>query len=153
MCKLVSDSFNPSIKIQLGDFLLRTLSYRDAEIDYEAVMSSIDIIQKTRGGNWPTKDLTLEDNKIDLAWHQREFEFKNSFAYCVWDLEEKEYLGCVYFYSAGFRGKTPKDADVDISFWVTQKAYDRGLYPKLFKEVKAWVQKDWPFKKPFYSNE
>lgn len=153
MVKFIPDNFNPPKRIQLGEFVLRTLSYKDAEVDYQAVMSSIDVIKKTRGGDWPTKDLTLEDNKIDLAWHQREFEFKSSFAYCVWDLKEEKYLGCLYFYPAGFRGRTTDGADVDISFWVTQKSYDMGLYPKLYKELRAWVKEEWPFKKPYWSNK
>jgi hypothetical protein len=36
-----------------------------------AVMSSIDVIKKTRGGDWPTSDLTFEDDLIDLAWPAR----------------------------------------------------------------------------------
>jgi hypothetical protein len=145
MDKFIPDNFIPPKRIHLNGFILRTLSYKDAEIDYQSVMSSIDIIQKTRGGSWPTKDLTPEDNKIDLAWHQREFEYKNSFAYCVWDINEKEYLGCVYFYPLNKPWiKAPKGSDVVINMWVTQKSYDRGLYPKLFKTLKAWIKNDWP---------
>lgn len=48
----VPQNFNPPEKTSIGEFVLRKLSYIDAEVDYEAVMSSIDIILKTRGGDW-----------------------------------------------------------------------------------------------------
>lgn len=150
--KLVSDDFGIPESLKTEHFLIRKLTFGDVKLDYEAVMSSIDIIKRTRGGSWPTKDLTFEDDQIDLGWHQREFEYKSSFAFTVMNPEETECLGCVYFYPTGFRKEAPKDSDVDISFWVTQKAYDMGLYPELYKVLKDWLAKDWPFKKPFWSN-
>src|SRR3989304_7408461 len=90
-------------KLKQTDFLIRKLCARDVYLDYLAVMSSIDVIQKTRGGSWPTKDLTFEDDLIDLAWHQREFEHKSSFAYTVVNKEGTECLGCLYFFKPGTR--------------------------------------------------
>jgi hypothetical protein len=150
--KLVPDSFTVPEKLETPDFRIRKLRYHDAELDYEAVMSSIDIIQKTRGGDWPTTELTYEDDQIDLAWHQREFENRTSFAYTVMSLDETECLGCLYLYQPGWRGEKTKDADVDVSFWVTQAAYDKGLYPVLYRTIDDWL-KTWPFKKITYSNE
>lgn len=65
------------------DFLFRKLTTRDVYLDYLAVISSIDITQKTRGGSWPTRDLTFEEDLIDLGWHQKEFENRSTFAYTV----------------------------------------------------------------------
>jgi hypothetical protein len=100
-----------------------------------------------------TPDLTLEEDLIDLAWHQREFEHHTSFAYTVMNLDETECMGCVYFYPPGFRSNTnpPADTDCDISFWVTQKAYEKGLYEELYKVLLKWVE-EWPFKKIYWSN-
>ncbi len=47
-------------------------------------------------------------------------------------LDEKECLGCLYLYPGGFRKDISEGADVDASFWVTQKAYEKGLYKKLY---------------------
>jgi len=151
---LVPESFIVPEEFETSDFRIRKLTYRDALLDYEAVMSSIDIIKKTRGGDrgWPSPNLTFEDDQIDLAWHQREFENKTSFAYTVMSLDEKECLGCLYLYPAGSRGEKTKDADVDVSFWVTQSAYDKGLYTILFKILDQWLT-TWPFKKIGYSND
>lgn len=46
-----------------------------------------------------------------------------------------------------------KDAEVDASFWVTQKAYDQGLYPILYKTLDGWLKSTWPFKIVAYSNK
>ncbi len=149
--ELVPESFVVPESLETPDFRIRELTFKDAELDYEAVMSSIDIIKKTRGGTWPSPDLSFEDDQIDLAWHQREFENRTSFAYTVMSLDEKECLGCLYLYPPGYRGDTTKDANVDVSFWVTQDAYDNGLYPKLFAVIEDWLTQ-WPFQKIGYSN-
>lgn len=115
-------------------------------------MSSIDIIQKTRGGNWPTHALTLEDDLIDLCWHQREFEHRSSFAFTVMSPDERKFLGCLYLYPPGYRSENSKNADVDVSFWVSQEAYDNGLYPVLYKTLDKWLKTSWPFKKIIYTN-
>lgn len=44
---------------------------------------------------WPV-GLTLEQNLIDLGWHQKEFQTRRSFAYTVVSLDESMVLGCVY---------------------------------------------------------
>lgn len=149
---IIPETFTPPAQLVHPQFIARKLCARDVDLDYAAVMSSIDIIRQTRGGNWPTADLTHEDDLIDLSWHQREFENGSSFAYTVMNLEETECLGCFYLYRPGFRAEAPAGADIDVSFWVTQKAYDAGLYPVLYTALKDWLTKEWPFKQVFWSN-
>lgn len=152
---LVSQNFNPTNLT--GDFYItRKLCARDVYLDYIAVMSSIDIIHQTRGGKWPTPDLTIENDLIDLAWHQREFEAKSSFAFTVMNKEETECMGCIYFYPprAGMSdARSDESAEVSISWWLTQNTYDKGVYDKFCWDVKNWVEKDWPFRKVFWANK
>ncbi len=149
--KLPKD-FNVPNNIETKDFLFRKLTTRDVYLDYLAVMSSIDTIRKTRGGSWPTKELTFEEDLIDLGWHQKEFENKSTFAYTVFSPDNTKCLGCFYLYDAGTRKEVDSTYDVDVSFWVTQEAYDKGLYKKLYEEVKEFL-KQWPFEKPYFSND
>ena len=151
--KLVSDSFQVPTKFEQPQFIIRKLCFSDADLDYKAVMSSIEIIKRTRGGDWPSTSLSFEDDQIDLAWHQREFENKTSFAYTLVTPDEKECLGCLYLYPPGYRNEESKDGDVDVSFWVTQKAYDDGLYDTLYKTLTEWLKSTWPFKKVVYTNK
>lgn len=149
---LVPESFNIPERLEHLQFIARKLCARDVYLDYIAVMTSIQIIRQTRGGNWPTPGLTIEDDLIDLAWHQREFENRSSFAYTVMNPVETECLGCFYLYPTGFRGPAPEDADVDVSFWVTQTSYDQGLYPALYSALQHWLDEKWPFKRIYWSN-
>lgn len=149
--QLIPDSFLVPEEYKTDDFFIRKLTTRDVYLDYVAVMSSIDNIKNTRGGSWPTKDLTLEDDLIDLGWHQREFENRSSFAYTVFTPENDKCLGCFYFYPPGYRKEVDNTYDVDVSFWVTQEAYNEGLYEKLYATIQVFL-KDWPFKKPYWSN-
>lgn len=151
--KLVPDSFKVPKKLETPDFIIRKFNFSDAKLDYEAVISSIDIIKETRGGEWPSPQLSFEDDQIDLGWHQREFENRTSFAYTVMSPDEKECLGCLYLYPPGHRSKISKDGDVDVSFWVTQKAYNEGLYEDLYKTLDKWLKSVWPFKKIVYTNK
>lgn len=137
-------------------FIARKLCARDNDLDYAAWHSSIDIIRKTRGGNWPTEDMTKEENMIDLSWHQREFEYKSSFAYTVMNLDETECLGCFYIYPFG-EGmsstiKPDGEYDIEVSWWVTQKMYDKGFYEELETFVKNFVEKTFPDLKVYYAN-
>ncbi len=152
MRELVPKDFEVPKRLETPEFIIRKLMFDDAQLDYEAVMSSIDIILKTRGGNWPSPDLTFKDDQIDLGWHQREFENKTSFAYTVMNPEETKCLGCFYFYPAGYRKEPPEGADVDVSFWVTQKGYNEGLYLKLYHTIQDWL-KTWPFQNPHWTNK
>lgn len=150
--QLVSNDFLVPEKLATPHFIIRKLCFSDVELDYIAVMSSINIIKQTRGGEWPSPNLKFIDDQIDLGWHQREFENKTSFAYTIMSLNEDECLGCVYLYPPGYRNESSKDADVDVSFWVTQKAYEQGLYIILYKTLDNWLKFAWPFKKIVYTN-
>ena len=138
------------------DYFARQLTIKDVQADYDAVMSSIDIICQTRGGNWPTTDLTYEDDLADLGWHQREHDFKTNFCYAIYTPDGKEYIGSIYFYAPGTPmsdAKSVEGVDVNISWWITKRKYEEGLYDKLSLDIKDWVETSWPFEKVFYVNK
>lgn len=140
--------------IQTNDFVVKKLTIDDLEMDYQAVMSSIDIIKQVRGGkSWPFAEMTLEEDRSDLYWHQTEFELRCSFAYTVLNLEKNKCLGCLYIYSPNKPWlEYPEGTDAVVNCWVTQEAYDNGLYPKVFKFLKNWISTEWPFRRVHYSN-
>ena len=86
--------------LETDRFRLRMLTVKDVKLDYDAVMTSLEHLQKTKpfGPNhkWPTKDLSFEQDLIDLGWHQKEFQKKSSFAFTVMTLDEAKCLGCIY---------------------------------------------------------
>jgi hypothetical protein len=42
--------------------------------------------------------------------------------------------------------------DVDVSWWVTPDAYERGYYAKLYAALRRWIETAFPFTKAYYSN-
>jgi RimJ/RimL family protein N-acetyltransferase len=133
----------------------RPLLARDVYDDFVAVMSSFDSIRATRGGSWPTSDLTFEEDFIDLAWHEREFTSGYSYAYVLYSADNTEYLGCIYIYppdrKSSLRSVSAGD-QASISWWVTDSAWKRGFYETLSHDIKAWVEADWPFAQVNYAN-
>jgi hypothetical protein len=149
--------YEPKDRIETEGFVLRQINVRDAVMDFATFMTSIDAIKKQRGGTWPRPDFTIEENIADLGWHQREFEFRTSFAYLVMTLDNKEELGCVYFYPVGHPMNSadtdvPEATDVVINMWVSKAAFEEGFYDELYYYMEHWVEAEWPFKNPYFSN-
>lgn len=141
-----SDFVIPDI-LENQHFRIRMLTVNDVIKDYDAVMTSIDHLQGAFGPNskWPSNDLTLEQDLIDLGWHQKEFQIRRSFAYTVDRLDESQVLGCLYI--------NPSDKaafDAEIYMWVRASEVENGLDSILFESVKKWVPEVWPFKKVAY---
>jgi RimJ/RimL family protein N-acetyltransferase len=136
------------------DIRAHALTRTDLHDDVAGINASIDLIRRTRGGRWPTEPVTEDFNYVDLVWHECEFRDGSSFTYAVYD-DAGQYLGCCYYYPVGTR--TPLSADlvqhdVDVSWWVTPDAYERGYYTKLYKALRHWTTTELPFTNPHYSN-
>ena len=60
-------------------FRLRKLTVNDVVKDFEAINARV----APDGRDDPWSETTLEENLVDLGWHQKEFELRRSFAYTV----------------------------------------------------------------------
>ena len=143
----VPQDFNVPEVLETAKFRLRMLSVTDVDKDYDAVMSSIDHLQGVFGENskWPSKDLTIEQDRKDLELHQNEFLSRSSFTYTVMNLDETLCLGCVYIFPS-----RSEEFDADVYMWVRRSEYDKGLDPILFNTVKDWIRDQWPFTRVQY---
>ena len=147
-----SDPFVPA-GFEIPKFLetdklrLRMLTVNDVVKDHDAVMTSVDHLKGVFGphSKWPTKELTFEQDLIDLGWHQKEFQRQTSFAYTVMNIDESQCLGCVYIVPTGKIGY-----DAEVYMWVRKSEFDKGLDLILFDSVKKWVEKEWQFKNVAY---
>ncbi len=103
---------------------LRPLTIHHIIKDYDAVMSSRDHLWSLFGHiwGWPPADLTLEQDLIDLAWHQKEFQLRSAFAYAALALDESQLLGCVYV-----DPPSKADFDAEVHLWVRASALASGL--------------------------
>lgn len=132
----------------------RAISRADLQDDVAGINASLELIRQTRGGDWPTEPVTEEFNYVDLVWHELEFREGYSFAYAVYDADGR-YLGCCYLYPVGRRTELTEELlryDVDVSWWVTPTAYQRGHYATLYAALRHWVAEEFPFTRPYYSN-
>jgi hypothetical protein len=146
--------FKGPARLTYEDVVAEALTREHLQEDVRGINASIELIHDTRGGTWPTEPVTEAFNYVDLVWHECEFRDGNSFGYALYD-DGGTYLGCCYLYPMGTRTKLSEellDHDVDVSWWVTPDAYERGFYEKLYAALQNWVANEFPFNRPYYSN-
>lgn len=123
---------------------LRPLTIHDAVKDFDAVMTSRAEIWELfgPGSGWPAETLSLEQDLIDLAWHQKEFEIGGSYTYTVESLDGAQVLGCVYILPP-----TQAGGDADVFYWVRSSELAGGLPEHLWEQLRRWLGNDWGFKR------
>ncbi|MEL7537006.1 MAG: GNAT family N-acetyltransferase [Pseudomonadota bacterium] len=136
----VAPDFTVPEQLETAQFRLRMLTVNDVVKDYDAVMSSAEQLKSVwPDSEWPN-GLTLEQNLIDLGWHQREFQRRSSFAYTVVTLDESKVVGCVYIDPTRKRGY-----DAEVYLWAREAALGSPADTKLFAAVNDWMAAKWPF--------
>ncbi len=128
--------------LETDHFRLRALTVHDLVKDYDAVMTSRDHLWRMFGDvwGWPPADLTLEQDLIDLGWHQKEFQLRSSFDYAVMSLDDTRLLGCVYIDPT-----TTAGYDAEVCLWVRESELANGLDAVLLTTVQRWIAQAWPF--------
>jgi hypothetical protein len=138
----VPPEFNVPEKLETKEFRVRMLTVNDVVKDYDAVMTSAEHLKTIwPGGSWPD-GLTLEQDLIDLGWHQKEFQIRRSIAYTVVTPSESLVIGCVYINPTRKRGY-----DAEVYLWARQSELASGLEARLYTAIREWISKEWPFKK------
>ena len=138
-----------------GELEAQAITREHLADDVAGINASLELIRQTRGGAWPTEPVTAEGNFVDLVWHECEFRDDGSYTYAVYHAQHG-YIGCCYLYPLG--GRTPLTAeladgyDVDVSWWVTPPAYERGDYAALYAALQHWLAERFAFWRAYYSN-
>ena len=140
----VNSDFKVPEVLETEAFRIRMLTVNDLVKDYEAVMTSRADLTGVfgPGSDWPIDDLTLEQDLIDLGWHQKEFQNRSSFTYTVMALDESRCLGCVYIYPT-----TRLDSDASVILWARSGSH---IEESLFETIKSWLAGTWPFRSVVY---
>ena len=126
--------------VETDRFRIRPITVHDVVKDYDAVMTSVEHLRAMLPWGWPPDDLSLEQDLIDLGWHQKEFQLRSSFDYAVMSLDERRLLGCVYI-----DPPEKQDADAEVTFWVRTDELATGLEATLESMVRQWIHGVWPF--------
>lgn len=134
---LVPDDFIVPTELVTDKFVLRPLTINYVDKDFEAVQNSAD----ENGKPTPRPQLTKEQNLIDLAWHQKEFQKRSSFAYTVLTPDEKECLGCVYIYPS-----ENVEIEAVVDYWVIKNIDKDDFFFDMGKIIQQWLMEYWPFR-------
>ena len=148
------DGFAPPARLAHADLVATAITRADLADDVRGINASLDLIRRTRGGQWPTGPVSEEENFIDLVWHECEFRDGKSLTYVVRDTAGG-YLGCCYLYPLGTRTRLDRELvehDVDVSWWVTPDAYSDGFYTQLYEALRTWLASEFPFWSAHFSN-
>ncbi|CAG1009003.1 hypothetical protein BURK1_03603 [Burkholderiales bacterium] len=137
------EDFTIPARVETARFRMRSITIHDVFKDYDAVMSSREHLWKRFGGlwGWPAPDLSIEQDIVDLGWHQKEFALRSSFDYAVMSPDESRLLGCVYVDPPG-----TGDVDADVWFWARQSELASGLERELEAFLRDWLAHAWPFR-------
>ncbi len=134
--------FDHPLRVDLGDgYHMRPIRESDVDIDYPAVMGSRERLWSIYGAawGWPPPTMTLEDDRRDLARHEREMETGESFNYAVFDSSEHRLLGCVYIDPSA-----ESEHGAVVSWWVIDEMVGSELEQQLERFVPRWIERSWP---------
>jgi hypothetical protein len=139
--QFVPSDFIIPLRAETPDFILRKLTTKDVEKDFEAVMSSKESLRTIFRvhDDWPADNMTLQDNYNDLKRHEEEFDQRTGFAYTVVSIDENTCLGCVYIYPW-----SGKQYDAQVYYWVRDSEKIHGLDTKLGDFINQWLHETWP---------
>ena len=142
MAFLPRDFVVPAV-VEHERFRMRSITINDLVKDYDAVMSSQAHLWSMFGDvwGWPQPDLTMEEDLVDLGWHQKEFQRRSSFDYAVMRPDESQLLGCVYVDPSSAEG-----VDAEVVWWVRASELASGLDDVLGDFLRTWIE-GWPFSK------
>jgi hypothetical protein len=139
--------WNHPLRLEVGAYHLRPIREGDLDLDYRAVMGSRARLFEIFGPawGWPPADMTREQDRVDLARHEREIAAHESFNYALFDAGETALSGCVYIDPPFKVG-----ADADVCWWVVDALVGSPVEAMLERAVPAWLAADWPLERVRY---
>jgi hypothetical protein len=144
----VPEDFRVPVGLTDGTFRLEPLSPAHSEMDLAAWSGSVEHIRTTpgfAGRSWPPLEgMPPAQNTADLLRHERDFAVRRGFTYTVLRTLDGVVIGCVYIYPAD-----DAEHDAQVRSWV--RAENADLDEPLYRLVRAWLARDWPFRAPAYA--
>jgi RimJ/RimL family protein N-acetyltransferase len=124
---------------------LEALGPEHAELDPAAAPSSREHLQRTlRWGEWPSPDMTVEENRADLERHEAEYAAREAYAYTVLTPDGARCVGCVYVNPAGSDEAPGDPRHARIAFWVVEDELASDLDEHVVRTVLTWIDGRWP---------
>lgn len=123
---------------------LRPIRASDVDLDMPAVMGSHARLWSIYGEawGWPPVSMTYEQDREDLARHEREIEAHESFNYAVFDADETALLGCVYIDPPS--SHEAEGVGAVVSWWVVNDEVGSDLEQAMDAVIPDWLDELWP---------
>lgn len=126
---------------KLDQFILKALDAAMADIDYQAIMSNRESINKTFQPNcgWPSVNYTFEENFKAIQRHEIEFVERSTFVYAIF--LNDNYIGCLYIRPVVKKSMADIRSDcfdAQVFFWLVNSVrsnYSNLIYNLLTKFV------------------
>lgn len=142
-------------ELRTDELFLRMLRATDVEPDYEAVISSRELLWLRSSGRWPREGFTLAENLSDLQEHEQEHHQRTAFTFTVLAPDEALCLGCIYINplaavmqrlgAAAADVARVGDYEADVTLWVRPSAVRRDLDKHLVSALIRWFKAEWAF--------
>jgi hypothetical protein len=145
----------PSAGLSTETFCLEPLKSSHVNLDYDAVITSRDLLNKWSHSSWPGATFTVEENLEDLERHEKEHLERVAFTYTILNPDKKECLGCVYINPLSELLDEPENIKDKYSvsmkyscfvrFWIRQSKIGEEPDLELLKTLVKWFREDWQF--------
>ncbi len=140
------EGFEPPGRVELSTgHHLRPIREADVDIDYPAVMGSRERLWAKYGEawGWPPETMTYEQDREDLARHEREIAALETFNFAVLNEDESRLFGCVYVDPP--EEDSPAGTEAVVSWWVVDDEAGGELERALDEFVPVWLNDTWGF--------
>lgn len=142
-------------------FVVQRQRPEDNALDYEAVMSSKELLREWSDSEWPEDNFTLEQNAEDIAGHIEDHQNDLDYGFSIFTPDYSRLLGSLYFnpvepllehYPADVGTLARLRAfDVRVEYWLRQGT-STELEKNLVREVLSWLERKWWFKAPVFGS-
>jgi RimJ/RimL family protein N-acetyltransferase len=159
-------SLNPNmlevpIRLKTADFVVHRQRISDNELDFDAVVSSKQILREWSDSEWPEDDFTLEQNAQDIAEHIADHEQNSDYGFSIFTPNEDRLLGSLYLNAVGPLLKNyPTDPmtlarllefDVRVEYWL-RSGIGPDLELRFIRAVIGWLEEKWWFEHPVFGS-
>ena len=157
-------SLNPNllegpIRLESTDFVVHRQRPSDNELDFDAVMSSKEILREWSDSEWPEDDFSLEQNAQDIAEHIADHEQNSDYGFSIFSPDENRLLGSLYLNAVGpLLDNYPTDPmtlarllefDVRVEYWL-RAGVRPDLEMRFVRAVIGWLETAWWFERPIF---
>jgi hypothetical protein len=159
-------SLNPNmlevpIRLKTADFVVHRQRTSDNGLDFDAVMSSKQILREWSDSEWPEDDFSLEQNGQDIAEHIADHEQNSDYGFSIFTPGEDRLLGSLYLNVVGqLLENYPTDPmtlarllefDVRVEYWL-RSGVGPELEVRFVQAVIKWLEDAWWFERPIFGS-